>query len=495
MPEYQAVLAGIMELVAENETARIQAIENSFQMYNCRHADFFPRFEAEEDADYKKRIRLDAYNINYTRRIVDTLTAYLYGQEIERKCEDSAADKLMVEHWRRTNIMLYMLGIKRTGAIAGTGYTVARWVPNDMPGTKIPIRYVAVDPAYVTLVFDPAEPTRVREVVIHYLYDDITGVTMVDRHRGNKKVPHSYVEYITDTKHLIWIDGKLQDGRDGQRDLMNFAKFGGENPFGSVDVVFTVYRNYKINQCVYGISDIKDVIPLNLKFDERKTDEGIVIGYHATPALVGDFEMDELIRGGNRMWQKPQGRDLDYLVWNNDISASIQHSDRLLVDLITMGRLPEAALRAEGLKQLRSAPALELAFAPAKGAIKEQRVTYGDAEVRRIQGDLTMMEVLGGKRFPNKNVELVWPHKFLPIDSFVEIETSRVRRELGLDTWEQQLKREYPNMSDEEMEKHMEQCKADPLFGKGGGSFFSSPAEKSAEQEEPVRGASGDAGE
>ena len=495
MPEYPEVLASIMELVAESEFERIQAIENSFAMYNCQHAQFFPRFEAETDDDYKHRIKLDAYNINFVRRIVDTLTAYLYGNEIERKCEDAKANELMTEHWRRTNIMLYMLGIKRTGAISGTGYTVARWLPEDMPGTKIPIRYVPVDPAYVTLVFDPAEPTRVREAIIHYLYDDVTGVTMVDRHRGNKLTPHSYVEYITDKEHLVWIDDQLQDGRNGQRDLMSFEQFGGKNPFGSVDVVFTVYRNYKINQSVYGISDIKDVIPLNLKLDERKTDEGIVISYHSVPALVGDFEMDELIRGGNRMWQIPQDRKLDYLTWNNDIKASIQHSDKLTRDLITMGRLPEAALFAEGIRQLRSAPALELAFAPAKEAIKEQRTTYGDAEVKRIQGDLTMMEVLGGKRFPNKNVELVWPHKFLPIDSFVEIETSRTRRELGLDTWEQQLKREYPNMTDEQMKEHMEQCKADPLFGKSGGSSFSSPAEKSVEQEGPVREAPGGAGE
>ncbi|MBU8871370.1 MAG: phage portal protein [Gemmatimonadales bacterium] len=494
MPEYQAVLTNIMELVAESEFERIQAIENSFAMYNCRHSQFFPRFAAETDDDYKQRIGIDAYNINFVRRIVDTLTAYLYGNEIERKCEDETANTLMVEHWRRTNIMLYMLKLKRTASIGGTGYTVARWLPKDMPDAKVPIHYVPVDPAYVTLIFDPAEPTRVRGAIIHYLYDDVTGVTMVDRHRGNKLTPHSYVEYITDDEHLIWIDDKLQDGRNGQRDLMNFEQFGGTNPFGSVDVVFTVYRNYEINQSVYGVSDIKDVVPLNLKLDERKTDEGVVISYHSLPALVGDFEMSELIRGPSRMWQIPQDRELDYLTWDNNIGASLEHCDKLTRDLITMGRLPEAALFAEGIRQLRSAPALELAFAPAKEAIKEQRTTFGDAEVRRIQGDLTMLEMLGNKQFKNKNVELVWPHKFLPIDSFVEIETSRTRRELGLDTWEQQLKREYPNMSDEQIAEHMEKCKADPLFGKSGGSPFSSPAEKSTEQEEPVR-APGGAGE
>ena len=146
---------------------------------------------------------------------------------------------------------------------------------------------------------------------------------------------------------------------------------------------------------------------------------------------------------------------------------------------------------AEGMRQLRSAPALELAFAQAREAINEQRTTYGDAEIRRIQGDLTMLEVLGGKRFPDKDVEIIWPQKFLPIDSFVEIETTRVRRELGLDTWKQQLKREYPKMTDDEIAAHMKECKADPLFGKGNGSFFSSPGEKSAEQEEPVRAPGG----
>lgn len=492
--EFQAVLASVMNLVEESEFARIEAIENSFSVCNGRHSEHFPRFEAETDEDYNRRIRSDAYNINFVRLIVDTLTAYLYGHDIERNCTDDAAQTLMEEHWTRTNIKLYMLKTKRTAAISGTAFTVARWLPDEMPDTQIPIRYVPVAPEYVTLTFYPAEPTRVREVIIHYVYDDVTGVTMVDRHRNNKKVPHHYVEYITDKEHLIWIDEKLQDGRNGQRDLMNFARFKGKNPYGSVDTVFTVYRNYEINRSVYGISDIKDVIPLNLKLDERKTDEGTVISYHSVPALVGDFEMSELIRGGNRMWQIPLDRKLEYLTWNNDIGASIQHSDKLTRDMITMGRLPEAALFAEGIRQLRSAPALELAFAPAKEAIKEQRTTFGDAEVKRIQGDLTMLEVLGGMRFPDKSVELVWPKKFLPIDSFVEMETIRVRRELGLDTWRQQIKREYPEMSDDQIKEHMEECKADPLFGKGGGSSFSSPAEKSVEQEQPVR-APGGAGE
>jgi hypothetical protein len=447
-----------MDLVEGSEFARIEAIENSFSVYNGRHSEHFPRFDAETDEDYDRRVNIDAYNINFVRRIVDTLTAYLYGQEVERNLEDPAAQKLMDEHWLRTDIGLYMLKTKRTAAIGGTAFTVARWLPDEMPKTDIPIRYVPVAPEYVTLTFDPAEPTRVTSVVIHYIYDDITGVTMVDRHRDNKKVPHHYVEYITDEEHLIWIDEKLQDGRNGQRDLMNYARFKGKNPYGSVDTIFTVYRNYEINRSVYGISDIKDVIPLNLKLDERKTDEGITISYHSLPALVGNFEMDELIRGGNRMWQIPVDRELDYLTWDNDIRASIQHSDKILLYLITMGRLPEAALFAEGIRQLRSAPALELAFAPAKEAVKEQRKTFGNAEIKRIQGDLTMLEVLGGKRFPDKKVELVWPKKFLPIDSFVEIETTRVRRELGLDTWWQQIKREYPKMSDEQIKAHMEEC-------------------------------------
>uniref|UniRef100_A0A6M3XVW3 Putative portal protein n=1 Tax=viral metagenome TaxID=1070528 RepID=A0A6M3XVW3_9ZZZZ len=491
LADFQAVLASIMELVEGSEFARIENIERSFAIYNGHHSEEFPRYDAETDDDYDRRINVDAYNINFVARIADTLTAYLYGSDIQRKCKDEAAQTLMEEHWKRTDMKLYMQGIKLTGAVSGTGFTVARWLPKDMPDTEIPIRYVPVDPAYVTLTFDPAEPTRVREVIIHYMYDDVTGVTMVDRHRGSTKIPHHYVEYISDEEWLIWIDDKLQDGTNGQRDLMNFKKFGGKNPFESVDVVFTVYRNYQINRSVYGVSDIKNVLPLNLKLDERKTDEGITISYHSTPALVGDFEMDGLIRGGNRMWQIPLGRKLDYLTWNNNIAASIQHSDRLLRDLITMGRLPEAAMFAEGIRQLRSAPALELAFASAKEAVKVQRVTYGNAEVKRIQGDLRMLEILGGKRFESMDVELVWPQKFLPIDSFVEMETYRVRRELGLDTWEQQLKRDYPDMTDEQIAKHIEKCKADPLFGKGGGSFFSSPAEKSAEQEEPVRAPGG----
>lgn len=490
--ESDAVLKGIADSINKFETARKDAIENSWDLYLCNHARFFPQFEGESSEDYKRRLKEDAYEMNFLRRIVDEYTGYLYGRDVRRAVKSKKAQDVFGLHWKRQCMRKFMQGIKVTGGVTGTGYAVARYVPSAFPRhDPIPIRYEPVDSAFVTLVWNPANPTEVREVIISYYFDEVTGVAMVDRFRGSKGLPLQYVEYITDEDWLIWVDGKLQNGRNGEPDLMNWRAWGGANPTGSVKSVFTVYPNYQIHGSAYGLSDIKDAIPLNLKLDQRKSDEGSIISYHGLPLAVADFDIDDVIRGSRRLVQIPKGGTFKYVTWDNNLDASLQHCDRLLTDLMVMSRLPKATFFSEGMQQLRSAPALAIAFAPARSAVIMQQTTYGQAERERIQGDFAILRTMHGQRYDTDECEVLYPEKFLPIDTFVETEMLRTRRELGLDSWPDQLKAEHPDWDEERIRKHMEECRRDPVFGKGAvGSLFGSPGQKSAEQEIGARAGS-----
>jgi hypothetical protein len=496
VPDFQIVFQNIADLIQEDEQKRIVAIQNSVELYLCNHAQFFPQFEGENGKDYAKRLADDAYAINFLRRIVDTFTAYLYGMPVARQCTDERADKLMQRLWKRQNMQLYMQKRKKDGGICGTAYTVARFRPDLFEKDEtIPIIYEPVDPAFVTVRFDPAYPTRIRAAIIHYLFDESSGVSQVDRYKGDTRTPHDYVEYITDDEWLVWIDGKLQDGKNGERDIMNWELYEGANPVGSVNAVFTVYRNYEIDWVPYGLSDIKDAIPLNLKLDQRKSDEGAIISYHGLPLFVVDFDMTNVRRGSRRTLEIPAGGQAEYKTWDNNIEASLKHCTQLVRDELAVSRLPEAALFSEGMRNLRSAPALELAFSPAREAVNEQRTTYGDAEARRTAGDLLILERMHGLReIEDKSMEILWPKKFLPVDTFIEIETLRQRRELGLDSWDDQLKLEHPDWDDDDIAKHKAKCEKDPLFKSNSSGGFFSPGEKSAQQEPPER-ASGEARE
>lgn len=488
-----AILKSISDLLSKDESKRKSHIENSWDMYLCSHSKFFPRFEGETYADYVQRLKNDAYSINFVRRIVDEFTGYLYGRDVRRQLKDKSAQAVFELHWKRMHMQKYMQGIKTTGGVTGTAYTLARYMPSLFPkGDPIPLVYEPVDAAFVTLVWNPANPLEVREVIISYYFDESSGIAQVDTFRGHSKLPRHYVEYITDEEWLIWIDGRLQNGRDGQPDLMNWELYQGANPTGSLSAAFTVYRNYEVHGSAYGISDIKDAIPLNLKLDERKSDEGSVIGYHGLPLAVADFDIDNVIRGARRMVQIPPDGKFEYVTWDNDLSASLAHCHDLRQMLMVMSRLPEAAFFSEGMRQLRSAPALEIAFAPARSAVIMQQSTYGAAERERVKGDFLILRKLHNKSFASDEVEILYPDKFLPIDTFVETEMLRTRRELGLDSWQDQLLREHPKWTEKELKAHMDRCREDPLFGKGGvGALFGSPGEKSAEQDR--RGRAGNA--
>jgi len=493
------VLANVMDLVDEHEEERFRDFAVAWDLYLNKHTRFFPKFDGEDDKDYAHRIANEAYSLNFLRRVVDTMTTYLYGRDVTRKCEDPEAQRLMEKLWKRTDMAVHMQGIKTVAGVTGTGYTIARYKPSEFPeGEEIPIVYETVDSIYVTLIYYPAMPTKIKEVIIHYAYDGKSGVAVVDQRRGELNEPHDYVEWITDSEWLVWVDGKLQNGTDGQPDTMNYARYKGANPVGSVNAVFSVYRNYQLPVTPYGISDFKDAAAVNLLLDRRMSDEGAIIEYHSLPMLVAfGFSIDELVRGTRRTVEVPGSKDendLRYLTWDGNIEASSRHCDKLLVFLMALSSLPEIAFFAEGAGDLRSAPALELAFAPARGAILAQQKTFGKAERERMQGDLEILTKLHGARFESRDVEIIWPTKFLPVDSFIESEGMRVDRELGLRSWDDQLRTLHPLWTDKQIEAHKEKCREDPLFGanKGyfggsGGSGAVSAGEKSQEQDKVQR--------
>jgi hypothetical protein len=494
------VLANVMDLVDQSERERFRSYADAWSMYLDKHEKFFPRFDGEDDRDYTYRIRYESYSLNFIRRIVDTITTYLYGRDVSRKCLDPTAQKAMNKLWLRTHMKLFMQGVKTIAGVTGTSYVIARYLPTKFPKKDlIPIRYEVVDSIYVTLIFDPAVPTHMKEVIIHYAFDGKSGVAVVDQYKKNLNEPHEYVEWITDDEWLIWVDGKLQNGTDGQPDTMNWEKYEGKNPVGDVNAVFTVYRNYELPVSPYGISDIKDAISVNLKLDQRKSDEGAIIQYHGLPLLAAfGFSIEDLVRGVRRTIEVPGNKDevdLRYITWDGNVEASHRHCDGLMEYLMALARLPEIAFFAKGAGDLRSAPALEIAFAPAREAVLAQQATFGKAEVQRIQGDLKILTKLHGAKFGTDEVEIVWPTKFLPVDSFIEAETWRVERELGIKSWDDQLKAIHPLWDDEQIAAHKAKCRQDPLFGKGKGGFFgsgngsgaTSAGEKSREQDESQR--------
>src|SRR5205085_10771055 len=81
---------------------------------------------------------------------------------------------------------------------------------------------------------------------------------------------------------------------------------------------FVHVGNLRPPNAFWGVSDLRDVIPLNRELDERVSDQADLIRYHADPPVVfkGVDEHSDLAVGPGTVWDIPADADVRLLEWS-----------------------------------------------------------------------------------------------------------------------------------------------------------------------------------
>ncbi len=450
----------------QSAAARASALRAAEQERLRRYTSYLAFYHGKQWA--KTRPGRTSLVVNYTRAIVDKAVSYLLGQGInfavpaeggdewvngrvgegEKGRENSELRTQNSEPAQssaaRAEALLYRVyeegdleAVDVQGAINGAvlGDTVFKvfWqgvgegrgeegrirVVNIDPFTFFP-RWAADDPAMLLSV-EVAYQLPAEEAVLRY------GEGVTGRVGGGAKGSYPPVspspslpvidvlESWTDTEFALTV---------GDQDVMRTA-----NPYGFIP--FVHIPNARPANEFWGISDLKDVMPLNRELNERMSDVADVIRFHSDPPVVfkGVREHSSLAVGPGTVWDLPEGAEVELLEWRGQAPAVQEHIERVMRALHDVAETPKTAFGDSG--RLLSGVALETEMQPLIQKTLRKRIWWSAGLRRRNRYILRIAELQGIGSFAPYRSRIIWP-PLLPADNESEVRNNVALVSAGL---------------------------------------------------------------
>ena len=453
----------VIEIVNHVLTGRNWELKVFHDFYEGGEAQkaYFVKFEEEDNKEYARRLDQSVV-VNKAKGIVLKSARALYAiHPPERRMQDVAAHERMMRVWDHNRMSTGLFGVNLAIDVCRYGFSVVQSVYVDKetgqpifhkPGisSDAEVLYYPQDPPLVIPL-----PRRGRETemgaIIRMSYDNPESVT---GHVRSEESEVKWIEYIDDTRWWAWkVETKQRSfGGDlviGTRVPIKFgANFEDVNPYGNVNVPFTLFRNCgETAHDIWGDSDLADVVGPQNKYNETLSDDGHVIAQNTFPILFGKgltFPANWKRGPGDTIDTNNTEADVKYVTWETDLEASSRFADRLERQIReTAGFSPviDGDLRAIGqVRNLRGAMMPELL------TINHKQIVFSDAEKRLAESTLKLIEWHEGVKYPDKNLDIVFSDDFIPVDDLTKAETLAIELNSGVENLRDQIKTRNPEL-------------------------------------------------
>ena len=236
--------------------------------------------------------------------------------------------------WKDNDRDTFIEEMGQTKSITGEAWVKVQYEsPEDLedPFEKYPngrIRLTCVPTQYVFPEFDQHDTKKLNSLLIMYPIErrEETGI-LFNRTRIKTIV---YKEYWTRDTITVFEDGDEIDKMD--------------NPYGFIP--FVQIKNLSISGRTRGLSDLDDLIPLNIEYNMKKSDCSEIIDYHSAPiTLVYGERIGNLEKGANKVWGGlPKDSKVENLSLTGDLLASNNYISDLKTSMCEIGAIPEPTL-------------------------------------------------------------------------------------------------------------------------------------------------------
>ncbi|MBC8140823.1 MAG: phage portal protein [Armatimonadetes bacterium] len=356
----------------------------------------------------------DNTTVNLARRTVDISAFYLFGKELGFEVDgesESEAGTWLEDCWesQEDGKMPTLLEFATGAGIAGDGFMRLQ-EPDKAFGEQYP-RIVSLDGQTVTVIWDPMDYKRVREVIIKAGGVDKTeNEAVYERHRIMRE-------------NGKWVI--LQEESRGDR--AGYAEVSREIWKYDFCPVFHT-KNRPLPHSYYGVSDVEDdVLQLNDSINFVISNINRILRAHGHPQQyltgqeVGTF--DRAV-GGLAVFPNPEAR-LHSVEMLSDLGSSFEQYKCLQEAYHELTSVPEIASgKLESVGAL-SGVALQILYAPLVALTTVKRMLFGQmlGQVNRA-----LLE-MGGKKV--KSVRVQWPD-ILPKDREAEARTGGLLTDAGV---------------------------------------------------------------
>ena len=422
------------------EMEKLTRIHNNWNFYEGYH------WEGVESGD-KPQV-----TVNYIRAFVDKQVAFELGDGFKIKMKPDVEDidnendplEFLNQVWEDNNKLERCAELGQTKAITGDGWIQVAYEPKFL-------RDNTRNPDF----FDPFDEFEKGKIKIIVLPTAIVFPQYTDFHDKDNMKSLTIMYPVLDTKegifrkavskHIIykqvWTD-KFVEVYMGENLISRIPNKYGIIPFRQI-------KNLPNQGKTEGISDVEDIIPLNMEINLKKSDISEIIDYHSAPiTIVFGARVSQLERGANKVWGGlPKDAKVENLRLDGDLSAAQNYTADLKKEMHEVGGVPEGVLGGDLAISNTSGIALQIALKPILDRVKMKRVMTkeGLEHINKLilliaekEGLISVPEGISRKDYFHNEVYFDSP---LPKDTLLELQEIELEMRMGLESREGAMKR------------------------------------------------------
>ena len=315
-----------------DESDKLERIKRAWNFYDGYHWEEIPSTDKPQITE------------NYCRAFVNKFVSFEFGKGFTTKYSNKLSDvpitkdgldnlEFVNKVWDYNLFEEFCVELGQSKSITGDSWVQVKYFSEDEiddPFGEHPdgmIKVMVIPTSVVFPEYDVHEKTRITRLTIMYPIEAESTEGMFRRTKI-KKVLYKQI-WTKDTVTII----------EGEEMPVTV-----ENKYGTIP--FIQIKNFPIVGRSEGLSDLEDIIPLNVEMNMKKSDISEIIDYHSAPVtVVFGARIASLEKGANKIWGGlPKDSKVQNLELNSDLMASVRYIDGLKTAMHEIGGVPEGAL-------------------------------------------------------------------------------------------------------------------------------------------------------
>lgn len=417
-----------------DQVNRLEKIKKAWDFYEGYHWQDIPPTDKPQITE------------NYCRPFVNKFVSFELGSAFSINIDKDTLDKYaegelthldyLNEVWKDSKKDSLCIELGQSKSVTGDGWLQVRYYPveelddpfNEYPNGKI---LVTVIPTSIVFPeYNDYDKSKLEKVTIAYPVQKEQSSLILRKTTLQKVV---YKQEWTKDRIRVTLGNKVL------QDIPNKYKV----------IPFVQIKNYPIAGRTDGVSDLEDLIPLNMELNLKKSDISEIIDYHSAPiTVVFGAKINQLERGANKVWGGlPKDAKVENLELSSDLGASTAYVEDLKNAMHDIGGVPKGALGGEQAISNTSGVALQFVNMPLieRNKIKKSETKHGLEYVNKLilyiaiqEGLFSMPSNMTPKEFYDTEVSIT---DNLPKDTLIELQQIETEIRLGLESREGAMRR------------------------------------------------------
>ena len=357
--------------------------------------------------------------------------------------------------------------IGQLGTVSGDVFVkVAYEAPYELPnGEVVPgkVRILPLNPAYCFPEFHPHDRQRFIRFKLKYKFWG-TGQD------GTRQV-FTYTELLTEETIEEYVNDELIDSRP--------------NPLGEIPIAYV--PNLPVASSPWGLADINDIVTLNREYNEKATEIGDIINYHAAPVtVVTGAKASNLEKGPKKVWAiGNKDARVQNLQMDTNLTGPLGYMEMIKTAMHEMTGVPATALGQMNPVSNTSGVAIHMQYLPLMQKYEHKKTQYSKLlkHVNRLvmknvmlyQPELTQFNpyISGGIMLKPDQYEILdpedpvsymsscdWPSP-LPMDTLIKLNELQAEMQMGLESKRGALKKMGAGFPDQKNQEVFEELSED----------------------------------